>query len=240
MGIGAFLKKLGLIKERLTLSSLAAKYLRGQGIEIGPLVRPTKLPAETSVKYVDRLSVEQMQVHYPEIDATQLTPIDIIDDGEKLESFADESLDFIVASHFLEHCQDPLTTLENFCRVIVCEGHLLLAIPDKRFTFDKERPITSLSHLLADQKEGPEKSRGAHFSEWSRYVGKKEGAQLQADIHHCTSLNYSIHFHVWTKKEIVELTEHVSSYLPLHVELLEASGEEVLIVLRKDKSHTLK
>ena len=239
MVLGALLKKMGIIKGRLTLNHLAAKFLSGNGIEIGPLVRPTKLPPGTAVKYVDRLSVEQMKVHYPEIDGKQLTPIDIIDDGEKLVSFADESLDFIVASHFLEHCQDPLTALENFCRVVVFGGYVLLAIPDKRFTFDKDRPITPLSHLLLDQKEGPEKSRQAHFAEWSRYVGKKEGAELQADIKHCTSLDYSIHFHVWTIKEIVELIEHVISYLPLHAELIEASGEEVLIVLIKDKGQSV-
>jgi ferredoxin len=34
--------------------------------------------------------------------------VDVVDDGERLESFADASLDFVVSSHFLEHCQDPI------------------------------------------------------------------------------------------------------------------------------------
>ena len=235
MRFRALLGKIGLLKERLTLNMLAAKYLSGRGIEIGPLVRPTKVPPRTTVFYVDRLSEEQLRRHYPELTEQQLTPIDIIDNGEKLASFADVSLDFIIASHFLEHCEDVLSTVENFCRVLTSGGYILMAIPDKRFTFDKERPITPLSHLVEEKRDGPEKSRLAHFEEWSRYVGGKSGEELTADMNHCLSLDYSIHFHVWTEKELRELVEHVTSYLPLRKVLFQSLGEEVLILLQKDK-----
>ncbi len=182
---------------------------------------------------MDRLSLEEQMLHYPELKGEVLTSIDIIDDGEKLSSFADESIDFIIASHFLEHCQDPIGTLENFNRVLRQEGHVLLAIPDKRYTFDKERPTTTLNHLCTDHKEGPEVSREAHFEEWSRYVGQKKGDELQADINHCTELGYSIHFHVWTEKELKELIMHISSYLPLTCIEFQLVGEEILVVLNK-------
>ena len=80
---------------------------------------------------------------------------DIIDDGEKLTTLAPQSQDFVIASHFLEHCQDPIGTLKAIFRVIKPGGMLYLALPDKRYTFDRERPVTPLDHLWTDHRTGP-------------------------------------------------------------------------------------
>ena len=43
-------------------------------------------------------------------------PVGCIDDGERLGKIADASQDFVIANHFLEHCQDPILALLNiFC-----------------------------------------------------------------------------------------------------------------------------
>ena len=36
-----------------------------------------------------------------------------MDDGERLATIADATQDFVIANHFLEHCQDPLGALGN-------------------------------------------------------------------------------------------------------------------------------
>jgi predicted SAM-dependent methyltransferase len=68
------------------------------------------------VKYVDRLNVTELRKHYPELDHVNLVPVDIIDDGESLPSFKDESLDFIIANHILEHSAKPLTQSSHCVR----------------------------------------------------------------------------------------------------------------------------
>jgi hypothetical protein len=49
-------------------------------------------------------------------------------------------------------------------------GFLYLAVPDKRFTFDHDRPITSLEHLIENDENSPEVDRRAHYEEWVRLV----------------------------------------------------------------------
>jgi len=99
--------------------------------------------------------------------------VELVDDGEKLLSQPTVAFDFVVASHLLEHTQDPIASLGNWLRVIKLGGVLFLAVPNKTETFDRDRPVTgSLAHLLRDHEEGPDISRRQHFEEWVRLVNK--------------------------------------------------------------------
>ncbi len=64
----------------------------------------------------------------------------MIDDGEHLASIGDESVDFVVANHFIEHCRDPIGALTTLLRVVRPGGVVFMAVPDKRQTFDRARP----------------------------------------------------------------------------------------------------
>ena len=44
--------------------------------------------------------------------------VDVVDDAQTLATFPDESVDFVIANHVLEHLEDPIGALEN-----VREGH---------------------------------------------------------------------------------------------------------------------
>ena len=80
----------------------------GSGLEIGALQMPLRLPAGASVRYVDRFDVEELRSHYPELDDFELVAPDVIDDGEVLGTIPDESADFLIANHMIEHCEDPI------------------------------------------------------------------------------------------------------------------------------------
>jgi SAM-dependent methyltransferase len=67
-----------------------------------------------------------------------------------LSGLADASYDFVLSSHCLEHCANPLATLREWCRVVRANGHLLLILPNPRHIFDHHRPITTLAHLRED------------------------------------------------------------------------------------------
>ena len=87
--------------------------------------------------YVDRMAEDQLRGHYPELSDFPLVKVDVIDDGEKLSTFEPGSQDFIIANHFLEHTQDPIGTMARFLEVLRPRGILFMAVPDKRYTFDK-------------------------------------------------------------------------------------------------------
>jgi len=72
---------------------VAFQYLRGSGIEIGPLHQPLEVSSQANVRYVDRMPVEELK-QYPELSAYNLVEPDILDDGETLSSISDDSVDF--------------------------------------------------------------------------------------------------------------------------------------------------
>ena len=71
-------------------------------------------------------------------------------EANELKSIESEKYDFLLSSHCLEHCANALKTVGEWIRVIKPRGYLLLVLPDKRFTFDHNRAVTSLQHLLDD------------------------------------------------------------------------------------------
>lgn len=213
---------------------LAAQYLRGDGVEIGALASPLRLPRSARVTYVDRLTVEEMHSHYPELADVALVPPDIVDNGEVLTSIRDGSLGFIAASHFIEHCENPIGTIENHLRKLRPGGILFLVVPDKRATFDAPRAVTSLEHAIRDYEEGPGWSRRSHFEEWVREVnGMTEGADEA--VERLLAQRYSIHFHAWTPRAFLALLDHCSDVLgfPFELEAFERAGPEFFVVLAK-------
>jgi SAM-dependent methyltransferase len=215
---------------------IADRYLRGDGIEIGALHNPLEVPRSARVRYVDHLPVEGLREHYPELADAPLVEVDVLDDGERLATVPDGTQDFVIANHFLEHCQDPLGALANMIRVLRSGGVLYLAVPDKRFTFDVDRPVTPTEHLLRDHREGPERSRTAHYEEWARLVDKIDEQNADA---HATALmerGYSIHYHAWTQTALLELVLIAAAELELDfdVELMLKNGHEVIFVLRRN------
>ena len=217
-----------------TRESIAATFLRGDGIEIGALHQPLRVPKAARVRYVDRMTVADLRRQYPELAASPLVHTDIIDDGERLATVAAGTQDFVIANHFLEHCQNPVLTLQNLFRVLKTNGVLYLAVPDKRFTFDVDRPCTTAEHVMRDYTEGPERSKLEHFEEWSRLVNKRVGhAQVAEEVRRLIDMDYSIHFHVWGAAELLELMVTIQRVMRFEVELFLRNGMETILILRK-------
>jgi len=217
---------------------IANNYLTGIGIEIGALNHPLYVPSTAQVKYVDRMSVTDLRIHYPELSAVNLVEIDIIDNGESLTTIAEASQDFVIANHFIEHCQNPIASLRSMMRVLKVGGVLYLAIPDKRYTFDRDRTVTPVEHILKDYEEGPEWSRRQHFEEWTRIVNKvQDNVEAEAHITHLMAIDYSIHYHVWTQAEFLELLLVVKKTLDFNfeLELFCKNGDEMIVILRKSE-----
>lgn len=221
-------------KEISLRKAIACRYLTGEGIEIGALHSPLEVPNNVHVRYLDRMPVEQLRQQYPELSGYNLVEIDIVDDGETLASVVD-SVDFVIANHMIEHCQNPIFSIQNWLRVLKPDGILYMAVPDKRYTFDCERPVTSLEHLIRDYTEGPKWSRSLHFEEWARLVDKVPEHDVVARAQLVAEINYSIHFHVWTQVEFLELLLYCRRLLsfPIEIELLQKNDIEFIVVLRK-------
>ncbi len=234
---GLFTPTMPRISDIANREFIANAFISGDGIEIGALHQPLRIPSGTRVKYVDKFPEEVLKKHYPELDSLPLVHVDIIDDGEILSRIGDSTQDFVIANHFLEHCRDPIGAIGNMLRVLKKDGVLYMAVPDKRFTFDAPRPTTSLQHLLEDHKDHGENSKRQAYEEWAKtFKELNHTADIAAETARLMYIDYSIHFHVWTQKEILELISSLEKYIDYRFELefFTKIGIEVVVILRKN------
>lgn len=220
---------------------LSANYIEGEGIEIGALNYPLVLKPGVKVKYLDRVSPDDHMAILDEFKRDEIVNVEIIDDGETMKTVANDSQDFVIANHFLEHCQNPILAIENMLRVVKLGGVLFLAIPDKRYTFDTNRALTTIDHLLKDYKEGPSWSEESHYYDFVKYTehgfGKTE-VEIREVIQALKKKNFSIHFHVWDHQSILEMFCALKSELKFkfQIEAVYAArkgGNESIFILRK-------
>ena len=212
---------------------LAARYLHGEGIEIGPLNFPLRLPPGARVRYVDRQPYEELVAEYGAFHAgSAIVAPDVVDDGQRLASFADASLDFVVANHMLEHTEDPIGALRHQLRVLRPGGVLFLALPDPRRTpFDTPRERTSVEHALRDHAEGPAASRRAHYEDWARHAEGVAEADVTERAAALDADDANIHFHVWEPRDFLALLH--AADLPADLELAQRNGDEFVVLLRR-------
>ena len=213
---------------------LARRYLAGDGIEIGAFSLPLRVPPGARVRYVDYAPKAQLLAQYA-VETTQAAAMpetDVVDDATTLATFADASLDFVVAAHVVEHLEDPIAALENMVRVLRPGGVLFLALPDARFTFDAARERTTVEHLLADHREGPERSRRAHYEEWALVIESTPAGRVAQRADEFAAQDARHHFHVWELETFLELLAAIA--LPARLELAQRNRDEFVLVLRRD------
>lgn len=214
-------------RARYQRSILAQKYLQGEGAEIGALMQPILTPMGSSTKYIDRVPASYWRTQADR--GVRLVDPDIIDEGNELSTIADNTFDYLIAAHVLEHIEDPISALKNWLRVIKRGGHLLVAVPDKRYCGEEERPLTSVEHFMRDYEEGHHVSAEEHYRDFGANMKGYSGTTLDEYV---AEREPMIHFHTFTLSSFVELLVSVQF---LGFELLEASlnVNEDIAVLRR-------
>jgi len=230
-------------KSKVLLRRSFSLFLHGSGIEIGALHQPLALDGLpiTQIQYVDRMDVSELRRHYPELAGYKFVPVHVLDDGETLATFADNSLDFIIANHFIEHTRNPIGALRNWLRKLKPGGIIYMAVPDKRRIFDSERPLTLLEHLIEDDSRLPaeqDQRDYMHFLEYAKLVDRQTGAEIESHARRLSAAQYSIHFHTFVASSFLELLRYAQTHLALPFEILAYAdtlpgSDEFLTVLTK-------
>ena len=91
-------------------------------------------------------------------------PVDVVAPGDDLP-FDDDAVDFVFASHVLEHFPDPIRALEEWLRV--ARKYVVLVIPHRDRTFDRERELTPADELLRRHEQAFDDPRDLHWSVWT-------------------------------------------------------------------------
>jgi len=146
-------------------SKLAHKYLDGLvGLEIGGSIHN---PFGLNTKNVDYTDSSDTVFKREEMDKRgTFLPVDIIAYGDNIP-VPNDSYDFIVSSHVLEHFPDPIKALKEWYRIVKNGGYIFMIVPHKERMFDRNKPRTTVAELLHrhETKKYPE-SQSNHYSFW--------------------------------------------------------------------------
>lgn len=125
--------------------SLSHKYLSGFGVEIGAELSPTAGPNISGLAVVDKRSPEEFEALFG-----QPPPYEILSPARGRELFRDR-VDFIVAHHVAEHCDNPIYVLVNQWLPMLKEGGILyLSLPSATHGCENLHLATPIDHLLDD------------------------------------------------------------------------------------------
>jgi hypothetical protein len=138
-------------------------FSEGRGLEIGPLDAPLVTKDRADVRYVDVYDQATLRANFhddPGVIPELIPEIDYpLHDGERIRTIAQAAkpgapFDWVVASHVLEHVPDLIGWLDQLAELVVDDGALVLAVPDRRYCFDVLRPPTTIGQLLQAHEDG--------------------------------------------------------------------------------------
>jgi len=125
-----------------------------------------------------------------------------IAEATDLSQIKDNTYDFVLSCHSLEHIANPILALKEWRRVLKPSGMLVLVLPDKRFTFDNKRPYVTLEHLINDYEQNTDEHDQTHFEEILKYhdLSKDKGTASEDAFSKRLRDNYAnrcAHHHVF-------------------------------------------
>ncbi len=192
-------------------SALAHKYCRGRGLEIGGSAHN---PFGLNALNVDMTDSPETVFKREEIRLCgRSLPVDIVAGGDAIPR-PDESQDFVVSSHVLEHFPNPIKALQEWDRLLRPSGVIFMIVPHKDRTFDREKARTPLQHLIDDYVKGNTEPHG----------------------------DPNGHDHCWITEDVVELVRWMIDNLGVQWEIIEVQdkddkvGNGFTIVVRKKGS----
>lgn len=132
---------------------LAGIDRNGFGLEIGPSHDPLAPKREGyKVHVIDHASREELLSKYAphNIPLDHIEEVDFVWRGQTYLELTGRPkfYDWIIASHLIEHTPDLVGFLADCDSILKDTGVLSLVIPDKRYTFDRFRPITGLARII--------------------------------------------------------------------------------------------
>ena len=185
-------------------------------MEIGPGHVPFPVPDRITVRYIDRWEPSENSSLFPELgESPGFPPPDIVSDldNHRLGGLGDESQDFVIASHVIEHLANPLAMLAEIHRVLRTGGLLILLVPDRHRTFDRNRNPTPLAHLVDEYERDVREVDDADVTEYliaTRQV--TEGVDPSPDDLTADNIaihrRRSIHAHVWDEDEFQQVLQY--------------------------------
>ncbi len=125
-------------------------YRNLKGLEIGPLHNPLVRKSDGFILYVDHADTEFIKKvnRNPQFNNDDIVDIDIVWGDRPHKDLGPHPMDYVLASHVIEHVPDMIGWLMDLHGALTEDGVICLAIPDRRFTFDLRRAESTTGEMV--------------------------------------------------------------------------------------------
>lgn len=157
---------------------LLRKLFKGKtGIEVGGPSslfgkQANYLPVYSMAKSIDNCNFSGNTIWEGTISSGQTfhydenkTGTQYIADATEIERIPKRNYDFLLSSNCLEHVANPLKALHGWRAILKPRGVMLLVLPNKKYSFDHNRAVTTFEHLLEDFKNNTGEDDLTHLDE---------------------------------------------------------------------------
>jgi hypothetical protein len=194
-----------------------------KGLEIGG---PSKvftqkgfIPLYPSVSHLDNMNFASDTIWEGEIRSTLFIAggrqlgSQYIGEASDLSQIKDSQYDFLLSSEMIQHIANPLKALYEWKRVLAEKGVMVLIIPNMTKTFDHNRPLTALQHLIEDYDNKTGEADLTHLEEALKYhdlsMDRPAGSYEQFRKRSEKNFRFrALHHHVFTQESARELVEY--------------------------------
>jgi SAM-dependent methyltransferase len=201
-------------EKRLALLRTLLNVWGSEGLEIGAYDLPTVSRSQGYCRYADYRSTDQL-AELGSLPRDQVCDVDfLVARGATLPEQISARFDYVIACHVIEHVADPIGYVMELRGLLKDGGIVFLTVPDKRSTPDRNRPSTSIEHLLMDHHDGCRYPTIEHIVEFHRHW-MRESHGTEVPLHEAYALardqfasgQADVHCHVWTDAEFREQFE---------------------------------
>ncbi|WP_293120383.1 methyltransferase domain-containing protein [Okeania sp. SIO1I7] len=232
-----FYKKIHGRSRNSEFGKMAYQLCKGKGLEIGALHQPFDLDA--CVIYADRFKTSELQDLYKnDPRGKYIQQVQVVSDKNKYDFFDDNSFNFVISSHVLEHTFNPGRVLEEWIRIVKQGGIVYFVIPDKRYTFDRNRELTSVK-LLIDKFDN--NTNTADYETYYDAMVNAEPALRVLDeagkkerVKKAFEKQSSIHVHTFTAESTQEFMTALASKIGFEVVYSSSQGMHIHFALKKN------
>lgn len=199
------------LKSSLDMRQALTGSLSGTGVEFGAGGSPLPVPLAAESLFSDFFDQKGLvENRYEGQELSEILAPDFQIGLEEADLLPIEDLDFIIACHVIEHVANPVKAIIECLGKLRPGGKLILIVPDMRKTFDRNRELTSIKHLVSDYLSPDRNEDYKHFVDFYENAMPPEDRSLIPQlVKEKFEENFPIHYHTFTHKSFRKLLREI-------------------------------
>jgi SAM-dependent methyltransferase len=188
---------------------------KGLGLEIGAGDLPTVLPGAGRCLHANMYGKRDLVTLF-NLPAEQVPEVNyVVSRRQPLsEQIGLQTFDYVFLAHVIEHVADPIGYVKDLTNLLRQDALIVMAVPDKRRTFDNPRPATAIEHILSDYHERAMYPSVEHIMQFAPCIIDELKGKDSVELYQWAQANHEsgaadVHCHVWTDEDFFRQVDEI-------------------------------